>query len=797
MLTRQGCLLEDPGIITKAKRELNVAPIDRSGLSQRPKYIQIWWTVAGKIYVPRFWDPGYLYSRTKDFGPITPLTATFSGKLKQDLDQPRAVAAVLKSMHDTGGAVLSLGTGQGKTTCACYIIAHLKVKTIVLVHKDILRTQWAERVAQFLPDAKVSFVQGDTCDLSGDVVVAMIQTVVQRNYDFPGFGLVTVDECFPYTQQILTEHGPMNIGKIYNLWKDGKKVRVQSFNEKTRAFELKEVTHAWQKSTTELVKISYSKSNYRATENHPVLTTEGWKPTGDIVPGDLLISRYAAGLAEQAVALAMNPDQYQLFLGSLLGDGHMHNLPSKRFRLCITHGPKQRDYIKWKAGVFGVETRSFIGGYLNATEYAFNTRVIDLPRHKTFQSHKTNIPQWVLDELDARGLAIWFMDDGSLEKCGGMTLSTHTFDEDTHRRMCLKLADMGIMAMYTVAKKGDKSYFYIRINTVSGRFMAEMIAPYIHPSMAYKVLNARSLVSEESVGSYSWNHEFLPFGTLCVTSVQREIPEDTRVYDLEVQGTHTFVCSSFKGNGPVVHNCHHIAAETFSTAMHGLCCPYSLGLSATPERKDGLTKVMHWFLGPLAYSTQRAQLTNVSVTFVRYTSAVYRLPPPLTKFGTVNFAAVLTDMADDAVRTQVIVDRILEIRKDPARIVLVLSHRRDHCTAIASKIPGAVAFLGGAKRKSTEHTTAPVVCATYSLASEGYDDPRLNTLVLATPCSDVTQAAGRILRGMSTVDPMIIDVQDDFSIAYAQSAKRKAYYRKAGFSMQNERIKYDACIIVD
>jgi superfamily II DNA or RNA helicase len=438
MLSRQGAKVDvDDPRVSRIKRDLTVAPIDRSGIQKYPKTFPVWWHHSGNVIVPRF----YLYpdSSTFDFVNVNVIDVDFCGALKPELEQLKATVAVITSLKRSGGAILSLATGQGKTTCACWVIARLRVKTVVVVHKDILRTQWAERIAQFLPKAKVSYVQGTTCDLSGDVVVAMLQTLVSpgRTFDFVGVGLVVVDEC------------------------------------------------------------------------------------------------------------------------------------------------------------------------------------------------------------------------------------------------------------------------------------------------------------------------------------------------------------------------HHISAETFSTAMRGLCCPYSLGLSATPTRKDGLTKIMHWFLGPQAYVSQRKNMHNVIVDMVRYTCPRYRQPPPMTRFGTVNHAAMLTDMADDTQRTAVILRHIMKIREDPNRIVLVLSHRRDHCTEIARHIPGAVAFLGG-KTRSTAHTTAPVVCATYSLASEGYDDPRLNTLVLATPCSDVIQAAGRIMRGTPTVDPIIVDIMDDFSVAYAQAAKRKGYYAKAGFTYATQAKKeYPTCIIID
>jgi hypothetical protein len=83
------------------------------------------------------------------------------------------------------------------TTCALYLAARLRKKTLVLVHKAFLKDQWIERVGQCLPAARVTEVQGEVCDTSGDVVVAMIQTLISRKYDparFEGFGLVVVDE---------------------------------------------------------------------------------------------------------------------------------------------------------------------------------------------------------------------------------------------------------------------------------------------------------------------------------------------------------------------------------------------------------------------------------------------------------------------------------------------------------------------------------------------------------------------------------------------------------------------------
>lgn len=442
-MDQHGYPIIDKQHVARAKRELTVIPIDRSGMQQFPKKIPVWWTYNDQMMVPRFWGQEK-YGILEHIQEGKSIDITFAAQLREDLDQPLAMHHVMQSLHTTGGGLLCLGTGQGKTVCACYAMSQIRKKTLVLVHKDVLRLQWNERIQQFLPGATVSYVQGKNLDTSGDIVIGMLQTVIipTKEIDWSEIGFVIVDEA------------------------------------------------------------------------------------------------------------------------------------------------------------------------------------------------------------------------------------------------------------------------------------------------------------------------------------------------------------------------HHIAAETFSTAMRNLNCRYCLGLTATPTRKDGLTNIIHWFLGPMAYAAQRDKMSHVIVDIVKYSCEDYKNPPPMTRFGTVNFPEVTTNLANDTTRTELIVEYVKKIRENPERIVLVLSHRRDHCIELASKIPDAVAFLGGKtskkKKKDTSHETSPVVCATFALASEGYDDARLNTLVLATPCSDVTQAAGRILRGSSTLSPIIVDIQDEFSVAYAQSAKRKSYYAKAGFkygpSIQKQ---YPSCIIID
>lgn len=97
-----------------------------------------------------------------------------------------------------GGSIISIPPGKGKTVLAINLITELKLKTLVIVHKTFLVNQWKERILQYT-DANVGFIQQDTIDINGkQIVIAMLQSIVLRNYDkelFQAFPLIIFDEC--------------------------------------------------------------------------------------------------------------------------------------------------------------------------------------------------------------------------------------------------------------------------------------------------------------------------------------------------------------------------------------------------------------------------------------------------------------------------------------------------------------------------------------------------------------------------------------------------------------------------
>lgn len=256
----------------------------------------------------------------------------------------------------------------------------------------------------------------------------------------------------------------------------------------------------------------------------------------------------------------------------------------------------------------------------------------------------------------------------------------------------------------------------------------------------------------------------------------------------------------------IVDECHTIGSEVYTQCLQNYCAPYMLGLSATPRRGDGLTTVMHWFLGPTVYSMEAPKDSGVLVRVLPYASSdpAYTTRK-MTALGTVDSAALVTQVAGWTPRNEFIVDQIVDLLKDPARQILVLSDRREgqlDVLAAMLEARGAGSSLGSyVGRKGVNKKThrakiesameSRVILGTYMKAKQGLDIPTLNTLIMATPQKDVEQATGRILREppeRRKVQPLIIDIVDSPHPNYVRmSAARKRYYRSRGYTIVQEK----------
>lgn len=279
--------------------------------------------------------------------------------------------------------------------------------------------------------------------------------------------------------------------------------------------------------------------------------------------------------------------------------------------------------------------------------------------------------------------------------------------------------------------------------------------------------------------------QFCPGSTIgIVQQDQCELGCDFVIGMIQTLSQRTFPPRTFESIGLlIVDEAHHIGARVFSQSMFKLCTKWTLGLTATPDRKDGLGHLLNWFMGPTYFVARRESQKGVEVRVVNI-EHVSNYSVPLNKFGKVSLPEMVTDLTEMETRNELIVKIINSL--DKTRNILVLSDRRAHCEWISSQIKGSSLYMGGMKRDQLEASEkARVIVATFSQAHEGLDIPKLDTILLTTPHSDVRQAIGRILREANgkVNHPLIIDFVDRLSVLVPMYYRRRAIYKSQGFDI--------------
>jgi superfamily II DNA or RNA helicase len=283
--------------------------------------------------------------------------------------------------------------------------------------------------------------------------------------------------------------------------------------------------------------------------------------------------------------------------------------------------------------------------------------------------------------------------------------------------------------------------------------------------------------------------EFCPGATVGrVQGDTFDIEKDYVIALIQTMSQREFERKAFDSIGLlIVDEAHHIGAPAFSQFMFKICPRYTLGLTATPERKDGLTRLLYWFLGPEFFRAERVNQGTTRVQPLHYMSEAFKEAPPVTRFGKINMAGMVSAVTEIEDRNLLIV-RTVEKALEENRRVLVLSDRREHCFELHRRLGSKSGlYIGGMKEEDLSISSQKsVVVATFQLAHEGLDIPVLDTVILATPKSDIKQSIGRIMR--ETIgklnDPLIFDIVDHWSVFNSMYRKRCAVYREGGFAFE-------------
>jgi superfamily II DNA or RNA helicase len=193
----------------------------------------------------------------------------------------------------------------------------------------------------------------------------------------------------------------------------------------------------------------------------------------------------------------------------------------------------------------------------------------------------------------------------------------------------------------------------------------------------------------------------------------------------------------------IVDECHKTPSKTFTKAVKVFDCRFMLGLSATPWRRDKLTRLIYWHLGDVVHEVDREAL--VEDGHILEAEVIWRETSFRPHYDpSVEYPRMLSELTEDPRRNALIADDVAQEARNGGRACLVLSDRKAHCEALANLIAdrGVEATLltgnlsNGDRQEVVEALNAgkiKVLVATGQLIGEGFDCKALSTLFLATP----------------------------------------------------------------
>jgi recombination protein RecA len=365
--------------------------------------------------------------------------------------------------------------------------------------------------------------------------------------------------CMNYgTRVTLADGSTEKIGKIVNNKMD---IEVLSYDPVTDQVVPRKVVNWFNNGPAEqflqfTVEKSggNGKSQFAATPNHLIRTPGGWTEAGDLNTGDRVLAAEPHLLSDQ---------QFQVVLGSLMGDGNLS--PNRRdrngVRFRLGHGAKQVKYLQWKTSLMGnirhamrenAKDASFVD-FTPLAELAELQRAVYLGDGKKFFSEE------YLKALTPLALAIWYMDDGSFtlrskglqERTAGgsgrIEICVEAMAEGTRMRLRDYLRDTHELLDVRLRQAGSAGKAVLVFSTAATAKFQEIVAPYMAPSMEYKLLprfRGRGTVTSQFVEP---RQRLAPARVLDV-----HVKPHTRSmnrFDIEVEGHHNYFV-----DGVMVHN---------------------------------------------------------------------------------------------------------------------------------------------------------------------------------------------------------------------------------------------------
>jgi recombination protein RecA len=364
--------------------------------------------------------------------------------------------------------------------------------------------------------------------------------------------------CMSYGTRVTLADGTQEkIGKIVNQRLD---VEVLSYDpEQDRVVPRRVVNWFNNGRTDRFLQFTVARSGgngrsqFAATENHMIRTPGGWRPAGELIPGDRIVT---------AETRRLSPGQVQLVLGSLMGDGclspNTRGRSGTRFRM--GHGAKQAAYLDWKVEMLGnipCSRSANAKGAVFADVHPL-PELAELHDAVYFGDGKKHLTWEYLKALTPLALAVWYMDDGSFtlrskgaqERTRGGTgrieICVEAMSPGTRQRLVQYLRDSRGMDV-KLTERGTRRISVLQFTTASTEKFQRLVAPCVHPSMEYKLL-------PRFRGRFGVQPEFtapeMGLTPAAILDIHVKPPaRSMNRFDIEVEGSHNYFV-----DGVMVHN---------------------------------------------------------------------------------------------------------------------------------------------------------------------------------------------------------------------------------------------------
>jgi len=661
--------------------------------------------------------------------------AEFTGDLRPE--QVPFVSGVFNTLENELGCIGEAPTGFGKTTTACWLAAQIGRPICVVIPKGDL--DWKPELLKHttIPENKIDYWQGGHLpDPEAWVVIAMLQSVYRQGY-YPAsiynrFACLIVDECFhPSHDLYVRGRGWTPVSEVC------KGDAVLSFNAETGEALFQEAQRIVTKHFSGDM-VSLEGPTYKG------LTTPGHEQPikRKRKNGDYSLDRVKLG------SLAPQSKVKVPVSGMLSGEDGLSPMDKLRIAheadgclLCPNSGyhrfmfrrVRKIERVRLLLGAANIEYKESVNAQ-GDTSFTFNS----MPCF-------TKTLQWFDPFLSGRK-TLEFLEE--LTKWDGWVTPASNFWE-TDSKPCAELVRLaahvtGHQASITHPKPGR---FRVRWSASTG---------WVNSSSIRK----------------------------------KKVPYSGLVHCVTVQSGNVF--TRYNGTVSVSGNCHRIGSQEFGKVMLQFPAMFRLGLSATPERRDGKMDLIHSHMGwrhvvghsdaekPLYY------LIPSSWTEPKSNSGkVVRYDPSRTNHAK-------RSMMQDSVRNARIAGAAWRAHKAGRRIIVFVEQVKH-----GQKIKSALRSMGvpesrvieyngsitkDLKEKAKACPEGMILIATYKYTAEGTNIPALDTCILAHPLLDPRQAVGRILRKLpGKQPPIVLDVWDeDCGTLRSIATKRWEYLRKIG-----------------